>query len=91
MRSRTPGPLTSAHDPLNRPGMAVTPAQLRTLAETALHGKMPAAARCMGVSEQTAKNQLYGIRHRLEVSTTIQALAALGWLQIPYDHEVIDD
>jgi DNA-binding CsgD family transcriptional regulator len=88
-RSRTAAPPSELFDALNRPGMPLTRSQLRTLAETVYHGSMPAAAECMGISAQTGKNHLLGVRRRLVVHSTLHALLALGWLTIPADDPVV--
>ena len=66
-----------------RLGSALRPVELRTLVEYIAHGSAGAAARCLGRTEQTVKNNLALVRQRTGARTTLEALIALGWLEVP--------
>jgi len=56
--------------------------QRRAVEMYATHGTHKAAAHAMGLSEQTIKNHLSAVYHRLGVTGSIEAFTALGWLRV---------
>jgi DNA-binding CsgD family transcriptional regulator len=49
----------------------------------ARHGTIELAARNLGLRESTVKNYLHDAYGRLGVSSAINAIRALGWLNLP--------
>jgi hypothetical protein len=59
--------------------------QFRALKYYALHGDHKSAAHAQGISEQTQKNHISMLLKNLDVSTVLEAMKKLGWLNIPGD------
>ncbi len=64
-------------------GSTPTEREIEVLRAYVMHGSTRAAGAALGISEQTVKNHLATIRHRLEVTTTLDALLVLRWVRFP--------
>ena len=62
---------------------APTRHQLDVLAACIGEGSQKAAADRLGISYQTVKNTLHELYFRLDVTSEIGAMRALGWVSIP--------
>lgn len=61
----------------------LTRREAEVLAEMVLHGHIPGAASCLGLSVQTLKNHATSVYAKLGADGEIHALWLLGWLRVP--------
>ena len=63
--------------------------EVRAMAAYAATGDMHQAADTLGLSFFTVRNQLHVARAKLDVTSSIDAFRALGWLRVPRTTEVL--
>lgn len=60
-----------------------TPRMLEVAAAIVQHGSRRAAGLALGITEHTIANHVTDLLHRTNSATFIEALVALGWLDVP--------
>jgi DNA-binding CsgD family transcriptional regulator len=69
---------------------ALSPRELEILVAAAGGLTQKVIAAQMGCSVQTVKNHLYSVYTKLEVTTLVGALNAMGWVHVSGDQVVLD-
>lgn len=84
--------MTAVRSGYHRPGLVgdervlpPTPRQLDVIGAYVRTGSEKAAAAALGISIQTVKNDLSSLYRRLGVTKAMEALTALGWVEVPGD------